>query len=245
MEYDKTSYVWDDDRGGFKPMSKPVTTGWTWDDDRGGFKPSVEDSGKYASVGGWIYPTSGVAPASEPAVPQVGSQPASSGQSSSVVASSVPSVAVKVATPDIIEFDSGTIPIELMQDLLFEDIGGQELLIVSRHDMLNGRPVAYHPIRNIGDISLQYNSDNILSMPDTIKNYFKNFNVVLSTTVVEIDGNDSSPNIYNDLDTQSQTFGSVVLEFKNLNLNQQVEVQILKNGIPFDDTIYVGTGVDS
>jgi hypothetical protein len=39
-----------------------------------------------------------------------------------------PAPPVKTATPDIVLFNDETVPIEVMEDLLFENIGGQELI---------------------------------------------------------------------------------------------------------------------
>lgn len=213
QDFKSLGWEWDDDRGGYKVPKG--TGGWTWDSEAGLINVHPE-------------PQQGLGSSSE------------SDYSSSSVAPSAPTSSVKTATPDIL-IDSGTIPLELMQDLLFEDIGGQELLMVSRHDTLLGQPVAYQPIKNLNEISLQYNSENIISMPESIKNYFKNFNISLQNNVpvVEEEGEeiDFSPNMY------PANNGSLVLEFKNLGQNQQVEVQILDKSALFDDTIYVGTGI--
>lgn len=209
---------------------------WTWDDDRGGFKPTQSDSGNYASIGGSLIKIN-----AEPDVPA--STPSAPAAPATSTTASEP---VKVATPEImvenIVLDSGVIPDSLIQDLLFEDLAGQEIITIARHDMLVGQPVAYQPIKNIGDISLQYNSENMIYMPEAFKNYFKNFNIVLSNNIPDVEDADFAPNIYNDLDPQSQNFGNVILEFRNLGANQQIEVQILTNGAFFDDTIYQGTG---
>lgn len=213
----------------------PTSLGWEWDDDRGGFKAKGNS--------GWSWDQNiGLVKVDPQPEQGFGSSGEGDGidYSSSSVAPSAPTSAVKVATPDIL-IDPGTIPVELMQDLLFEDIGGQELLMVSRHDTLVGQPVAYQPIRNLNEISLQYNSDNIVFMPESIKNYFKNFNISLQNNVPVVEENgeeiDFSPNTY------ASSNGSLVLEFKNLGQNQQVEVQILDKSTLFDDTIYVGTGI--
>lgn len=214
-----------------------IGLGWEWDDERGGYKPPPQDSGRFSVTGGEL-----VELYSLPDVPSDGG----GGGGYSEPPASVASEPVKVATPEImvenIVLDSGAIADSLIQDLLFEDVGGQELLTISRHDLLIGQPVAYQPIKNIGEISLQYNSDNMIYMPEAFKNYFKNFNIVLSNNVPDVEDTASAPNVYNDINAQSQNFGSLILEFKNLGVNQQVEVQILTNGAFFDDTIYEGTG---
>ena len=47
-------------------------------------------------------------------------------------------VKIKSATPENILWDESLMPIEILTDLIFEDIGGQELLSVTRHDTVNG-----------------------------------------------------------------------------------------------------------
>ena len=73
------------------------------------------------------------------------------------------SSSVKPATPEIILFNDDAMPIEIMTDLIFEDIGGQELATISRHDIINGQKIIYNPIKNLSDLYLQYNPNNVLS----------------------------------------------------------------------------------
>jgi hypothetical protein len=210
----------------------PAALGWKWDDERGGYMPPPGESGK------WMFNSETGLVRVEPE--QGFSVSDGNDYSSSSIAPSAPTSAVKVATPDI-WMDPGTTPLNLIQDLLFEDLGGQELLMVSRHDTIIGQPVAYQPIKNLNEISLQYNSDNIVFMPESIKNYFKNFNISLQNNVPVIEEGgeeiDFSPNTY------ASSNGSLVLEFKNLGQNQQIEIQVLDKSTLFDDTIYVGTGI--
>lgn len=170
--------------------------------------------------------------------PTATSAPASVTPTAAAATPAVSVTQVKAATPDLIQIDNNTVPEELMLELLFEDIGGQELLTVARHDTLSGRQIAYQPIKNINDIALQYSSESIIFMPESLKNYFKNFNIILENNVPDI-GNQAqgSPNAYIDAET-----GDLVLEFKNVTQGQQVEVQMLSNAKVFDDTIYIDTG---
>lgn len=148
---------------------------------------------------------------------------------------------VKSATPDLIIEDSATTPIELMERLIFEKIGGQELLLLSRHDNLNGQKVAYQPISNITEMSIKYTPDNIMFASESFKNYFKNFTILLESVVPELnsidDGvltfNDSAPNAYTNIAN-----GSITMEFSDMKNGQQIEVQVMSNSKLFDDTIY-------
>lgn len=140
---------------------------------------------------------------------------------------------VKVANSDVVQIKNDTLPIDLLSKFLFESIAAQELISISRNDLLNGQDISYQPISNIGEISLQYSSDNIIFMPETINNYFKNFNVVLNNYVYEDDTIEYSPNI-----RVNSTTGALTLEFANLAKDQQVEVQIITEGNIYNGTPY-------
>ena len=84
---------------------------------------------------------------------------------------------VKSATPDIVLFNDDAVPIEVMSDLIFEDIGGQELLSISRSDTINGQEISYQPIKNLTAIQQQYNPNNVLGLQATSDKYFSNFSI--------------------------------------------------------------------
>jgi hypothetical protein len=87
---------------------------------------------------------------------------------------------VKIATPDLILFDQDSLTVEYMTDLIFEDLGGQELINIIRNDIINGVNVSYNLIANRRSISQQYNSSNILNIPGSIEEYFSNFSINLA-----------------------------------------------------------------
>lgn len=65
----------------------------------------------------------------------------------------------KSATPDLILFDDTTLPIDIMTDLLFENIGGQEIINISRNDIINGQNIRYQLISNSTLLSQEYSPD--------------------------------------------------------------------------------------
>ena len=89
----------------------------------------------------------------------------------------------KPATPDIIQFNDETQSIELMTQLLFEDIGGIELLTISRNDILNGQNVSYKLISNTSELAKVYGPKKLVEMPGSIDETFKNFGLKFSTHV--------------------------------------------------------------
>ena len=150
---------------------------------------------------------------------------------------------VKIATPDLILESTEVLPIEIMTDLIFEDIGGYELATISRHDLVNGQKVIYAPIKNLTDLYLQYNPNNVLRLQSS-DSYFKSLSLsILDHLPVCGNGYDlvngvKVPNcksVYIDPIT-----GDLVINLINLKEGEQAEVEILTAGNIFDDTIYYG-----
>ena len=48
---------------------------------------------------------------------------------------------VKAATPDIILFDEAALPVDAMSHLIFENIGGHEIINMLRYDTVDGKRV--------------------------------------------------------------------------------------------------------
>lgn len=148
--------------------------------------------------------------------------------------------AVKSATPDILILQEGTLSAEVMTDLIFENIGGQEIISISRNDIVNGQNVVYQPIKNITSLYYQYNPQNILSLQKTDKEYFKNFSINLGIHLPECGtgtdpetGDSNCKYVYIDQET-----GDLVVELINMTNGEEVEVQVISNVSVLDDTIY-------
>ena len=90
----------------------------------------------------------------------------------------------KTAPIDTVLFDDQSMSVEIMTDLIFEDIGGHELLSVSRNDIINGQRVSYSPIKNLGLVQQRYNPNNILRLQSTSDTYFANFSIKLTGLLV-------------------------------------------------------------
>lgn len=163
---------------------------------------------------------------------------------------------VKIATPDLIISNDETMSIEIMTDLIFEDIGGYELATISRHDLVNGQKVIYAPIKNLTDLYLQYNPNNVLRLQAS-DSYFKSFSLsILDRLPLCGTGYDISPPTSNPNESDKSKWtktpncksiyidpitGDLVINLINMKENEQVEVEILTAGNIFDDTIYYGS----
>lgn len=140
---------------------------------------------------------------------------------------------VKSATPDIILFDDESTPIEIMTDLIFENIGGQELINIIRSDIINGQNVIYQPIKNLTNLYFQYNPQNILALQDTDFNYFKKFPINFSSKVPVCGTGSECSIVYLEPET-----GNLIINVVNVARDEQVEVSIISDGVVLDDTIY-------
>jgi hypothetical protein len=140
---------------------------------------------------------------------------------------------VKIATPDLFIFKDSVVPIEVMTDLIFEDIGGEELISISRNDIISGQTISYQPIKNISRLYLQYNPQNILNLQDTSATFFKNYPIKFENCIPSKGTGPNGEIVYLDPIT-----GDLIINVINLATDEQVDVQILTSGSILNGTIY-------
>lgn len=140
-----------------------------------------------------------------------------------------PTPPIKTAPIDTVLFNDSPIDTQLYLDLLFENVGGQELLSISRYDTVNGQDVSYQPIKNLGLIQQEYNPSNLVKLQQTSLNIFNNFSIKLANKI-PVNTNDPSGNNSN---VWIDTDGSIVIELVHMLNDEQVEVQMA-----YDGTIY-------
>ena len=134
--------------------------------------------------------------------------------------------AIKTAPIDTVEFVDEALSAELLLELLFEDVGGQELLTIARNDTVNGQPVAYQPFKNLGILQEIYNPTNLLKLQETSDKLFSNFTINLREKIPTVGSGLDGQNYYLDL-----AAGDGIIEFINLKPDEQIEVQIASAGI--------------
>ena len=147
----------------------------------------------------------------------------------SLLATVQKSEAVKTAPIDTVLFNDDSVPIEVMADLIFENIGGHELINIARNDIINGQKVSYQPIKNLSSIQQQYNHNNILGIQNTSDKYFANFSIKLENKIPSPGGGPNGSNVY--LDTAT---GNLIIETINMDNDEQVEIEITLGGIIYE-----------
>jgi hypothetical protein len=138
-------------------------------------------------------------------------------------------IPVKSAPIDTILFDDSAVPIDIMSDLIFENIGGQELISIVRSDIVNGQKISYQPIKNLSAIQQQYNPNNILGLQQTANRFFAGFSIKLEDRIPEVGNGLNGENVYFDEST-----GDLIIEFVNLSNDEQIETQITVNGTIYE-----------
>jgi hypothetical protein len=151
-------------------------------------------------------------PAEPPAPPEPGAPPVYAG--------------VKAAPIDTVVFVDEPYDETFYADVLFEDFGGQEILSVTRSDTVNGQDIIYQPFKDLGILRDQNNPNTLLGIQQTSNNFFANFLINLNQKIPEIGDGPNGEIFYIDPNT-----GNAIIEFINIEDNQQVEIQILNAGI--------------
>lgn len=136
---------------------------------------------------------------------------------------------VKSATPDIVLIKEEATPIENIVDLVFENIGGQELINISRNDTVDGKEIYYNPIKNLSIINQQYNPKNIISLQQSADRYFQNFAIKLDNNLPLEPIGPNNLNVY--LDPQT---GDIVVDTINLEPDERVEIQVSLGGTIYE-----------
>jgi len=146
-----------------------------------------------------------------------------------IVLPSPPPPPPKTAPIDTILFDEEAVPIEIMSYLLFENIGGHELINIARNDTINGQNIKYQPIKNLSSIQQQYNPNNVLALQNTSDKYFQNFSIKLDTKLPEEGSGPDAAYIYIEDAT-----GDLIIELINLEPDEQIEIQISLSGTIYE-----------
>lgn len=161
----------------------------------------------------------------EPKENKPSSTPPSSGSSNQTT----PSAPVRIPEVSVIQFKSDAVPEGLMEYLIFEKIGGHEIINMVRSDSVNGQNIIYSPIANLSLLLQEYNPNNILGLQLTSDKFFENFNIVLETRVPEVGNGLNGANVYLDSITYD-----LIVETVNSFEDESVETQILTSGTIYE-----------
>jgi hypothetical protein len=151
-----------------------------------------------------------------------------------------------VNTPSIetginqININEQTMTVEAFKDLILEDIGGRELITLSRHWDLTGTSVPkYSPIKNISSVLFANSPINIAPNSNSTIDFFDTFSLLLSSylpTDTELNALDASYKksyVYYEPSTNS-----IIVNAANIFNNEGVQVEFITFDSLKDGTIY-------
>lgn len=122
---------------------------------------------------------------------------------------------VKTAHDNTVTYYEQNVPEEMLTSILFEDIGGIELINISRQDIVNGISVNYSLIGNLKEIESMFNSKNIISSFETTKTNTNQYPIDIGQRIEDVFFNDN---------------GDLTVEFNEIGIDESVEVMILADG---------------
>jgi hypothetical protein len=138
----------------------------------------------------------------------------------------------KVAVPNAVDQLSDPVSYDAMFEIIFQDIGGQELINISRADAINGQNIMYSIVKNLKNLMLEYNSNNIIKLGGTSDVLFKNFSIKLEDRIPKYGHGQNGAIVYID-----EVSGNLTIDLVNMQDEEQVEIEIINQGGYFDDTI--------
>lgn len=123
---------------------------------------------------------------------------------------------IKQAQPDIVldpEIDTSG---DYIVERFFEDLGGQELINISRHDLIDGINVVYNPIANLSKLRQRFNPNNIIESDFLSQNEARNATIdIISRGMYEPFFDDQ---------------GRLVVEIDIIRPEENIEVQVSSSG---------------
>ena len=126
-----------------------------------------------------------------------------------------PPKGIKQAQPDIVidpEIDTSG---DYIVERFFEELGGQELINISRHDLIDGQKVTYNPIANLSRLRQRFNPNNI------IESDFLSQNQANNATINLISRGMNEP-YFDEL-------GQLIVEIDIIRPEENIEVQVANN----------------
>lgn len=142
---------------------------------------------------------------------------------------------VKIATPQYVDFSINAQggAFQGIPNLFLEKIAGFELLIASNRNFINTVNISYQPIINVSAFKNTYDPKKIIALQDTLDVYFLNFIINLLARIPEVPTSSST----NGTNVYMTAAGDIVIETKDNETDERVEIQILSDGTIYNDTL--------
>lgn len=152
--------------------------------------------------------------------------------------------AVKMPSRDVVNYSVAPALPEYIAEILFEDVGGTELISLVRQDTVSGINVSYNIISNLTQINLKFDPSLALSGVGTYDPIFSRFKIKLETKIPEepffletrdIEPVPISPETNAVIDNIPPNFyindqGDLVIELTNILQDEVIELEVMTDG---------------
>lgn len=133
----------------------------------------------------------------------------------------------KNPTRDVVLFNENNVSVEGITNLLFEQIGGIELISMVRRDTVEGQNPYYSIISNLSSIKREFDPTQIIARQKPNQSYFDIFSIDLNSKIPD--------DIYlqtNNLDNYYyiDSNGDFVIELDNMMQDEIIELEIAEGG---------------
>ena len=123
---------------------------------------------------------------------------------------------VKISAVNVVNRNYEATSVEQMERLYFQNVGGTEILSVTRHDTVGGEEVVFNNVDNLSELRSQFNPLNIL-MTTNLNSLFSEYGVDIGQKIGALD------------ETFSMNVdGGIDIQVFNVNRDEYVQVQIAK-----------------
>ena len=134
---------------------------------------------------------------------------------------------MRIPDRDVVDYSVEGIDVATLQNLLFENIGANELVKFERHDTIEGTNARYDIISNLSDIKKQFDPSSLISRQKPDASYFDIFTIRLDNKIPDSKYlNENGLENYLYIDTN----GDLVIELVNIDEDELVELQIDSSG---------------
>ena len=123
---------------------------------------------------------------------------------------------IKQADPDIVLDPDIVTSGDYITERFFEELGGTELINLSRHDLIDGIDVSYSPIANLSRLRQRFNPNNIIATNITADNEFAKASIDLVSRGMNEPYFDDG--------------GNLIVKVDIIRLEENIEVEISQSG---------------
>jgi hypothetical protein len=143
----------------------------------------------------------------------------------------------KIADPQFILSADPAATVEEMQNVLWQGIGGHEIISLARRDLVDGKNISYELISGLQKLFAEYNPKTIISIENASPLYFQNFGIRFESYLPSQQALSSiGDGLENPVEIDENN--NIIIYVSNIKDSYDVEIQSIGAEELLRDTIY-------